>query len=277
MTAVSFAENPERRTWPPRSSAPIPRWSAARCSPGCVRPSTAGGQHWQETNRLAQSAIARELAALEEPCEIRAIAELADLLPPGAVLFAGNSMPVRDIDTFFHGRETAVSIMGSRGASGIDGVTSAALGVAALHTGPVVLVIGDVSFYHDLSGLLAAKQHQIPLTVVLLNNDGGGIFSFLPQAGMPRDQRGDPFESLFGTPHGLDFTHAAALFGAAYTRIGSWDQYRDAVRTGIASGGLHIVEVPSDRARNVELHRRVWPAVSAAIAARVNAYTDSAR
>jgi 2-succinyl-5-enolpyruvyl-6-hydroxy-3-cyclohexene-1-carboxylate synthase len=220
---------------------------------------------WREANRRSHDALAVELAGIDEPFEGRAMAELADMLPDGATLVAGNSMPVRDIDTFFHGGERNIRIVGNRGASGIDGVTSTALGIAAQRAGPVVLAIGDISFYHDMNGLLAAKQHGLNLTVVVLNNDGGGIFSFLPQADLPADERGNPFELLFGTPHGLDFAQAAALYDATYTRIGTWDAYRHAVRLGIETGGLHIVEVPTERARNVQLHRRLWPAVSAAI------------
>jgi 2-succinyl-5-enolpyruvyl-6-hydroxy-3-cyclohexene-1-carboxylate synthase len=220
---------------------------------------------WREANRRSRDALEAALDAIEEPFEGRAMAELAELLPDGATLVAGNSMPVRDVDTFFRGGERRVSIVGNRGASGIDGVISTALGVAAHGAGPVVLAIGDVSFYHDMNGLLAAKRYGIDLTVVLLNNDGGGIFSFLPQADLPADGSGNPFELLFGTPHGLDFAHAAALHGATYARIGSWTQYREAVRRGIAAGGLHIVEVPTERARNVTLHRQLWPAVAAAL------------
>ena len=224
---------------------------------------------WMDANRRSREALAAGLAAVEETSEPRAIAELATLLPAGAILFAGNSMPVRDIDTFFAGSERPIRIIGSRGASGIDGVVSTALGVAAAGGGPVVLVIGDISLYHDMNGLLAARQHGLDLTIVLLNNDGGGIFSFLPQADL-RNARGTPsgdrFELLWGTPHGLDFRHAAALYGATYTLADTWPVYGQAVARGIADGGLHIVEVPTDRERNVTLHRRLWPAVSAAIA-----------
>jgi 2-succinyl-5-enolpyruvyl-6-hydroxy-3-cyclohexene-1-carboxylate synthase len=121
-------------------------------------------------------------------------------------------------------------------------------------------VIGDLSFYHDSNGLLAAMQHHLNLTIILLNNDGGGIFSFLPQAGDP-----EHFETLFGTPHGLDFRPLAQMYGACYERVASWEMFRAAVQRGIEAGGLHIVEVPTERARNVMLHREIWQAVSAGI------------
>ncbi|ADU51732.1 2-succinyl-6-hydroxy-2,4-cyclohexadiene-1- carboxylic acid synthase/2-oxoglutarate decarboxylase [Thermaerobacter marianensis DSM 12885] len=242
---------------------------------------------WQRINRLARQAAARQLAAWDEPAEPRVVAELAGLLPAGTVLFAGNSMPVRDVDTFFPASAVPVRFLANRGASGIDGVVSTAAGVAAAGEGPVVLVIGDLSFYHDLNGLWAAARYRLPLVVVVVNNDGGGIFSFLPQA------RLDPgeFESLWGTPHGLDFRHAAALYGIPYRRASTWDDFRAAVQealaragttpgqaggstgatggsTGpeVAAGGPAIVEVRTDRRRNVEHHRRVWQAVTAALA-----------
>ena len=121
-------------------------------------------------------------------------------------------------------------------------------------------MIGDVAFYHDMNGLLAAKLHKLNATIVLINNNGGGIFSFLPQADYP-----DHFEQLYGTPHGLDFRHAAELYGAGYTLAADWPAFREAVSGSISAGGLNIVEVQTSRERNVILHRAVWQAVSAAL------------
>jgi 2-succinyl-5-enolpyruvyl-6-hydroxy-3-cyclohexene-1-carboxylate synthase len=223
----------------------------------------AWAQRWREANRAARVAIDRELAALDELFEGKVFAELADLLPDGAVLYAGNSMPVRDLDTFFRANERHIRFLGNRGVNGIDGVVSSALGAAAAlqGAGPLVLVIGDLSFYHDSNGLLAAKQHGLDATIVLLNNDGGGIFSFLPQA----TEAAEHFELLFGTPHGLDFRPIAEAYGARFTRVRTWPEFREAVCAGIGGRGLHVVEVPTERRRNVALHRRIWPAVSAAL------------
>jgi 2-succinyl-5-enolpyruvyl-6-hydroxy-3-cyclohexene-1-carboxylate synthase len=248
------------------------------------RPAPAGGtgdagdgawlQTWLEADRRAGEALTVTLESTEELFEGRVFAELAALLPAGATLFAGNSMPVRDLDSFFPATARAIDILANRGANGIDGVVSTALGAAAAGAGPAVLAIGDISLYHDMNGLLAARQHRLDLTIVLLNNDGGGIFSFLPQATAPLagDQHdGDTsghhalFETLFGTSHGLDFRHVAALYGATYTRVADWAGFRAAVQAGITQGGLHLVEVPTERARNVTLHRRCWPAVAEAI------------
>ncbi len=216
---------------------------------------------WQGLGARARLAIRRHLDALAEPFEGKVFAELSEMLPSGAVLYVGNSMPVRDLDTFFPGTPRAVRFLGNRGASGIDGLVSSALGVAAGATGgPVVLVLGDLAFYHDLNGLLAAKLYGLNATIVLINNDGGGIFSFLPQVEYP-----DYFEARFGTPHGLDFRHAAGLYGASHALVESWEDFRARVREGICSEGLSIVEVRTARDRNVLLHREVWQAVEAAL------------
>jgi 2-succinyl-5-enolpyruvyl-6-hydroxy-3-cyclohexene-1-carboxylate synthase len=223
-------------------------------------PSLFWGNTWLGAERAARAAIAEALAAREALSEPGVFAALAELLPAGATLFVGNSMPVRDCDTFFPASERAVTIQGNRGANGIDGLVSTALGAVAGGAGPLVLAIGDLSLYHDSNGLLAAKLHGLSATVVLINNDGGGIFSFLPQA-----SEQDQFERLFGTPHGLDFRPLATLYGARYTLAESWDAFREAVAGGVAGQGLHIVEVRTDRGRNVADHREIWPRVAAAL------------
>lgn len=141
------------------------------------RPDTDWLARWRAVDRAARAALEAGLAELDEPFEGRVFRELAELLPDGAALVAGNSMPVRDLDAFFPSVPQRVRIFANRGANGIDGVTSTALGIAAARTGPTVLVTGDLSFYHDLTGLLAARRYRLRATIVLLHNDGGGIFS----------------------------------------------------------------------------------------------------
>jgi 2-succinyl-5-enolpyruvyl-6-hydroxy-3-cyclohexene-1-carboxylate synthase len=171
---------------------------------------------WQRYNQLAQETLHTKIQAFEPLFEGRVFRELANVLPDGTNLFAGNSMPVRDMDSFFWGSQHYVRILGNRGASGIDGIISTALGISAVSSKdePSVLVIGDLSFFHDLNGLLAAHLHHLSLTVILINNDGGGIFSFLPQANYP-----EHFEQLFGTPTGLDFHPAVQMYGGQFRRI----------------------------------------------------------
>lgn len=215
---------------------------------------------WQRLGAQARGAIERHLAALDEPFEGKVFSELSEILPDGSTLYVGNSMPVRDLDTFFPGVPRVIWMLGNRGASGIDGLVSSALGAATVGTGPVVLVLGDLGFYHDLNGLLAAKLHRLRATIVVLNNDGGGIFSFMPQAAYP-----EHFEALFGTPTGLDFRPAAEMYGARFSRADDWEAFRARVRQGLVSDGLEIVEVRTGRDRNVVLHREVWSAVEAAL------------
>ncbi|MFM9107739.1 MAG: 2-succinyl-5-enolpyruvyl-6-hydroxy-3-cyclohexene-1-carboxylic-acid synthase [Chloroflexota bacterium] len=220
---------------------------------------------WQETQRIARAAVSAAALADPEFFEGRVYAELAGLLPDGATLVAGNSMPVRDLDTFFPGGERSIRLIANRGANGIDGVISTALGFAAAPgMGPVLLAIGDLSFYHDMNGLLAARLHGLDLTIVVTNNDGGGIFSFLPQASQTDRET---FETLFGTPTGLDLGAAAALYGGTFTRARDWDEFRRAVSAGVGGRGLHVVEVVTDRERNVAQHRAVWKAVAGRLAA----------
>jgi 2-succinyl-5-enolpyruvyl-6-hydroxy-3-cyclohexene-1-carboxylate synthase len=215
---------------------------------------------WREVGRQTRVTLHIHLQQRSDFSEPRAFTELADLLPSEAVLFAGNSMPVRDLDTFFPGGKRPLHFLANRGASGIDGVVSTALGVSAVSAGSLVLVIGDLSFYHDLNGLLAARRHNLQATIVLLHNDGGGIFSFLPQAEDP-----EHFEELFGTPHGLDFRHAADLYGLAYRQPTDWEEFRAAIRQSLDSSGVTLIEVRTERRANVELHRDLWNAVSRAI------------
>lgn len=218
---------------------------------------------WQDLNRAAQEAIDRTLSIFEEPCEARVVRELVEHLPDGTLVYVGNSMPVRDLDGFCPSLPQRIRFLGNRGASGIDGVVSSALGAAAVHSGPVVLVLGDLSFYHDLNGLLAAKRYGLDLLVVLVHNDGGGIFSFLPQA------RYEHFEELFGTPHGLEFRPVVEMYGGTHIRVGEGMSFQDHLRAALAQSGLRVLEVRTDRTRNVELHRRVWEAVRAAVRDRM--------
>ena len=215
---------------------------------------------WGGLNHRTRRAIAAQLEQFDEPFEGRVFTELAACLPGQATCFVSSSMPVRDLDTFFPGDGRSIRFLSNRGANGIDGVMSSALGASVVTEGPLVLVVGDLAFYHDLNGLLAAKLHHLRATIILINNDGGGIFSFLPQAAHP-----EHFELLFGTPHGLDFRLAAEMYGAAFHQPRTWDEFRSAVKRSLQADGLTIVEVKTSRERNVVMHRQMWAAVSTAL------------
>lgn len=217
---------------------------------------------WIQADQLTRQALQEGIEEFQPLFEGRVFSELASLLPEGATLYVGNSMPVRDLDTFFWTSERRVHVLGNRGANGIDGVVSSALGASAGagQGTPTVLVIGDLSFLHDLGGLVAAHLHQLSLTVVLMNNDGGGIFSFLPQANHPAY-----FEQLFGTPTGLDVSYAVQTYGGQFQRVGSWEHFREALTKSISSGGLQVIEVQTEREGNVQMHRSLWQHVSRAL------------
>jgi 2-succinyl-5-enolpyruvyl-6-hydroxy-3-cyclohexene-1-carboxylate synthase len=149
-------------------------------------------------------------------------------------------------------------VLSNRGANGIDGTVSTAFGVAAVADDPVVLLIGDVALIHDLGGLIGATR-GLKLTIVLLHNDGGGIFHFLPVSG-----EGEDFVEHVATPHGLDFAHAAALFGCGYEPVDHVEDFRAALRHALAADRTTIVAVRTDREANVALHRAVWDEVARA-------------
>ncbi|MDB5085509.1 MAG: 2-succinyl-5-enolpyruvyl-6-hydroxy-3-cyclohexene-carboxylic-acid synthase [Bacilli bacterium] len=222
------------------------------------------GEKWRGINEQTRAELRKQVNIIEAEAgglfEGQVFLELAESLPENSALFVGNSMPVRDLDTFFPVINRRVQLFANRGANGIDGIVSSALGVSTACQ-PLVLVIGDLSFFHDLNGLLAAKLHRLNVTIILINNNGGGIFSFLPQAAYPNH-----FETLFGTPTDLDFSHVVEMYGGSFEQIHSWAEFRQALTDSLSKGGLSVIEVPTDRLANVAHHRRIWPAVSSAIA-----------
>lgn len=213
---------------------------------------------WLKLNEITQEIVAQH-GVTESLSEGHVFAELAAILPRESVVYSGNSMPVRDLDTFFMKNQRQIRTMANRGANGIDGVVSSALGASASGL-PLVLVIGDLSFYHDLNGLLAAKLHRLNMTIVLINNNGGGIFSFLPQAGHPKH-----FENLFGTPTDLDFRKAVEMYGGSFCSVKDWQQFRNELEKGYTSKGLNVIEVRTERDENTRLHRMIWEQVSQAL------------
>jgi len=219
---------------------------------------------WQQADLVTRQVLHQAMQDFSHPFEGRIFSELAELIPAKSTLYVGNSMPVRDLDTFFWGGQRPVHILGNRGANGIDGLVSSALGAsAASPSAPAILVIGDLSFFHDLNGLLAARLHRLNLTVILVNNDGGGIFSFLPQADHP-----EHFEQLFGTPTGLDFQPVVQMYGGTFQRIATWEEFRAAFEQSAGTDGLHVIELQTERASNVDMHRQLWRVVEQALEAQ---------
>jgi 2-succinyl-5-enolpyruvyl-6-hydroxy-3-cyclohexene-1-carboxylate synthase len=217
-------------------------------------PSAEWSDLWKAVDRRTREAVVVRSARMEELFEGRIFQELSEILPEGSTLLAANSMPVRDLDAFFPRMNKAVHFLGNRGINGIDGLVSTALGAATARR-PLVAVLGDTAFYHDMNGLLAAQRHGIHAVFIVLNNDGGGIFSFLPQA-----EDREALDPLFAMPHGLTFEPAAKLYGLDYARVGSWREFRNAVTRGLSHDRSTVIEVPGDRERNRELHQEIWAA-----------------
>ncbi len=206
---------------------------------------------WLESSRALRAAIDDEISGLEdEILEGRLFPIMAERLPPRTLVLLGNSMPVRDADTFLGGGERAIRFAGNRGASGIDGLMSTALGAAAARREPTVLVVGDLGLLHDLGGLQIAARHRIPLLVVVVNNDGGGIFSFLPQADLA-----SPSSRSSRRLTACELEPAVSMCGGRYVRARSWRELEAAIDGALGEAGLRVVELVSDRARNRDAPR----------------------
>src|SRR5699024_4808791 len=171
----------------------------------------------------------------------------------GRSMFVANSMPIRDVENFFKATGKNIEIHANRGVSVIDVTNATALGMAAASGKHVTLMIGDLSFYHDMNSLLIAKQYGIQMTVLLINNDGGGIFSFLPQSKEEKH-----FEALFGTPLGIDFVHAVKMFGGVYEQVTDAEQLATAYEASLKQEALTVIEVQTEREENVRWHRALW-------------------
>jgi 2-succinyl-5-enolpyruvyl-6-hydroxy-3-cyclohexene-1-carboxylate synthase len=218
---------------------------------------------WRAADEQAAAAILGALGPREGLSEPAIAAELGTLLPTTATLFVASSMSVREIETFWPARDDPPRVLCNRGANGIDGIVSSAFGAAANADGPVVLLIGDVALAHDIGGLLAAERLELKLTVVLVDNGGGGIFDFLPISHAPMAAERDIYARHIATPTGLDFERAAALYGLTHERVETVPAFRAALERAFSSQvGSAILQVSTERARNVELHRQIWAGVA---------------
>jgi len=262
------------------------RSGAARDRPEARRAWTEAWHAAEEAAREAVDAAAADPSG--GPFEGAVLAALARSLPAGATLFAGSSMPIRDLDAFGRPRDAELAVLGNRGASGIDGSVSTALGAAVAAAGgtppgtagaPVVAVLGDVAFYHDMNGLLAAGRDGPDVVLVVIHNDGGGIFHMLPVR-----EHEPAFTPFFATPHGLDFRHAAELYGLAYRELKAADAARvegeersaleAAVARAIEEGGAHLLVVRSEREANRRRHAEVEEAVRRAVEERLETRSE---
>ena len=211
---------------------------------------------WLDRWRKADSAVPPALAAAPDPFEPKALAALERALPDGAILWMSSSMPVREVESYFPASSKRIRFLANRGANGIDGVVSSAAGAARATGAPTFLAIGELALLHDLGGLLAAARAGIELTVVCVNNGGGGIFDFLPVAGAADP---DLYERHVATPSEIDLGTVATLAGMAHRQAGTPEE----VASAVASPAL--IEVRTRRSDNVRLHREVVERVAASL------------
>ena len=227
---------------------------------------------WRAAEETARLALGALLDADDAPFEGRVARDVATVCVTSSrrpALVVASSMPVRDLEAF--AGQVPRRVFANRGVNGIDGLVSTVLGVAAGSSGnsaepagaPVVGLLGDLAFLHDAGGLLGAPARGLDAVFVVVDNGGGGIFSFLPQAGLP----GERFELLFGTPPGADVVAVAQAYGVAAERVERAADVGAAVERGLAAGGVRVVVVPTgDRTANVDRHRQAWAAVAEAVA-----------
>lgn len=210
-------------------------------------------ESWQRMNEKAKH-ILLERDETRDLTEGEAVRSLMDVVPDKSSIYVGNSMAVRDLDTFFMNTAKSVDVLANRGANGIDGMVSSGLGASAAGN-PVTLILGDLSFFHDMNGLLAAKHYGLNITILVVNNNGGGIFSFLPQV------NSDHFEALFGTPLDIDFHHAVKMYDGTYQQPNEISGLKQALAESYQYEGLSVIEIKTDRTANMEWRRGKWQAI----------------
>lgn len=224
-------------------------------------PTAAGddwAEQWRAAERAAQRACDEILATATDPNEPGVWRALGDAFADGDDVLIASSMPIRDAESFLRPREGAVRVFANRGANGIDGLVSTACGMAAASGRPSWLILGDLALAHDLGGLAAVAALRSPLRIIVIDNGGGGIFDFLPQAGQVE---ASTFERLFTTPAELDFERVANTFDLDFVEL---DRAVDL--QALATAGTTLARLRVDRRGNVALHRRIAEAVGAAIA-----------
>lgn len=212
---------------------------------------------WLEAERSAREAIAAELGETEQLTEPGLQLALAETYADGELVYTASSMPIRDQEAFLPSTEADATFLCNRGTNGIDGLISSGLGAAHATGKPTTIVTGDLGLLHDVGGLATLRDVSTPVRIVVIDNDGGGIFHFLPQQDALDEAE---FESLLGTPRRVDSAKAAALFDLSHRRLDSLDELLDAM-----AAGTGLIEVKADRQANVDLHRRLAARISAAI------------
>jgi len=216
-------------------------------------------QLWASYERQVRSALDERLQGMTEFFEGRAAWLLAQRLPVKTPVFVANSMPVRDVEYFWPPNDRRIALRFNRGANGIDGTLSTALGVA--HGGrPAVLLTGDLALLHDTNGFLLRPKFRGSLTVVLINNRGGGIFGHLPIA-----EFDPPFEEFFATPQEADFGQLCAAYGVEHIAVRDWNQFIELI-SSLPATGLRVLELRTDRKRDAATRKRIFAEVAEGLA-----------
>ena len=220
------------------------------------------GGRLARADAAVQRALDEAIAAEPFPNEPAIARAVFAGIPDHGLLYASSSMPIRDVDAFggHRGDGSSVTVLANRGANGIDGVISSALGAAA-YGAPVTALVGDVAALHDLNAIATTVRLDLPVTIVVVHNDGGGIFSFLPQADPTRFDP-DVFERHLGTPHATDFGAVATALGVKVEHVDTADALERLVAAG---SGPTLVEFHTDRTENVAVHARLVQAVRTAL------------
>jgi 2-succinyl-5-enolpyruvyl-6-hydroxy-3-cyclohexene-1-carboxylate synthase len=214
---------------------------------------------WAEAERAARAAIEEELDAIASPTEPGLHAALGEAHRDGDLVYTASSMPIRDQEAFLGASDTDALFLCNRGANGLDGLISSGIGAAQATARPTTIITGDLGLLHDLGALAALGDRATPVRVIVIDNDGGGIFHFLPQEAALDVAE---FEALLGTPRGVDAARAAALFELPHRRLDSLSELPQAL-----AAGTGLIEVGTDRRTNVELHHRLADRVSDALSA----------
>ena len=218
---------------------------------------------WREANRRAWAVVEQELARAPGSSEARAVRAVLDHLPDPCQLALGNSLPIREVDAYVPAGAKQVRVLSQRGANGIDGLISGAAGAASLSTEPTVLLLGDVSFLHDVGGLAVAREAQGPFVIVVIDNGGGRIFEQLPI--FERLQQTDSVSRFWLTPPNVDLCHAAALYGYRYERISEPAAIGPALAQASGELGISVLHLLVDGASAREAEQRVRAEIEHAV------------
>lgn len=217
------------------------------------------GKHsneWLSTIRKLNSSVGRLKSSLignqPFPFEGRIVKEVISSLPGRCNLVISNSLPVRDFDSFADTASKEINVYTNRGASGIDGVISTSLGIASQSELPTYLIIGDLAFYHDINALPLSKKFSLPLTIILVNNNGGGIFEHLPIS-----KQKNIFKEFFFTPMNLNFKSIVKGYGCGYDLIKDWNSFRKKIKR-FNKKGITVLEIKTNAAKSLQIRKEYW-------------------